>query len=228
MTKILGTELLKVGEFKSDIVNKPLKTLFIDEFTNNTVFEDLEFNLVHGKEFIQIKEKEFSQLGFYKRLCNYVDMKLYKRRTANRPFLMDYVRFIKQPQQEIITGIEAIKKAYDIGKNNPDIDIFEKTDGYNLFLDYVFVNSKDGFLPQSKEIEGNLELSRFKRLKYQKQAIEEGHIIELSKSKFRLVGKENVNDGWYGKYLIDEKDQDKINDLKIKLDELFRKYEFWK
>ena len=28
------------------------------------------------------------------------------------------------------------------------------------------------------------------------------------------------------KYLIDEKDQDKINDLKIKLDELFRKYEF--
>ena len=28
------------------------------------------------------------------------------------------------------------------------------------------------------------------------------------------------------KYFIDDKDQDKINDLKSKLDEVFRKYEF--
>jgi hypothetical protein len=187
MTKILGTELLKVGEFKSDISSKTLKTLFIDELTNNRVFEDLEFCCVDGKKFIQIKEKEFSQLGFYKRLCNYVDSKLYKRRTVNRPMLIDYVRFIKLPASEIMTEIEAVKKAYDIGNLPPIFDISTKTDGFDLFLDFVFANSKDGFLPKSQEIESSLELSRFKRLKYQKRAIEEGYILEVSKSKFRLI-----------------------------------------
>src|SRR4030065_719485 len=190
MTKILGTELLKVGEFKTDILDKTLKTLFIDELTNNRVFEDLEFCCVDGKEFIQIKEKDFSQLSFYKRLCQYIDMKLYKRRTVNRPMLIDYVRFIKPPTKDIMTEIEAVKKAYDIDILPLASDIFQKTDGFELFMNYLFVNSKDGFLPQAKEIESNLDLSRFKRLKYQKRAIDEGYILELSKSKFRLLDKE--------------------------------------
>lgn len=190
MTKILGTELLKVGEFKTDILDKTLKTLFIDELTNNRVFEDLEFCCVDGKEFIQIKEKDFSQLSFYKRLCQYIDMKLYKRRTVNRPMLIDYVRFIKPPTKDIMTEIEAVKKAYDIDILPLASDIFQKTDGFELFMNYLFVNSKDGFLPQAKEIESNLDLSRFKRLKYQKRAIDEGYILELSKSKFRLIDKE--------------------------------------
>jgi len=194
MTKIYGTEGLKVGEFKTDIVkDTTLKSLFIDENTHNGVFENLEHKLVHKKEFIQIKEKDFSQLSFYKRLCLYIDIKLYKRRTVKCTMPIDYVRFIKLPSESIMTEIESIKKAYGIGKNNPDIDIFEKTDGFNKYLNYLFVNSKDGFLPNSKELESRLELSRFKRLKYQKRAMEEGHVIELSKSKFRLVDKEDEN-----------------------------------
>ncbi|MFA5460052.1 MAG: FtsK/SpoIIIE domain-containing protein [Candidatus Paceibacterota bacterium] len=188
MTKILGTELLKVGEFKSDIVNKPLKTLFIDEFTNNTVFEDLEFNLIHGKEFIQIKEKEFSQLGFYKRLCNYVDSKLYKGYPVSYRSGINYLQLIKPPTPDIITEIEAIKELYEIDKNTPHMDILEKTDNYKKYTDYILVNSKEnGLLPSSKNIEVDLQINKHERLKLQNRACEEGIIEKAAKTRFKLI-----------------------------------------
>ncbi|MFA5397908.1 MAG: FtsK/SpoIIIE domain-containing protein, partial [Methanogenium sp.] len=165
MTKIYGTEKLKVGEFKTDIVkDTTLKSFFIDENTHNGVFEDLVFSLIDKKEFIFIKEKEMKKLSIYKRLCNYVDTKIYKRRMIEYTKNFDYRHYIKVPSQKIITEIEHIKETYDIGQNNPVFDTCVQSDDYSKFLEYIFRNNKEnGLLPSSKEIEGNLKITRYQR-----------------------------------------------------------------
>jgi hypothetical protein len=192
MTKILGTENLKVGEFKTDIVkDTTLKSFFIDENTNNGVFENLAHKLIHKKEFIQIKEKTQKKLSFYKRLCLFIDIKIYKSYPIELSEGIDYRQLIKTPKHEIVTEIEAIKELYEIDQNNPHMDILEKTDNYKNYTDFIFVNSKDnGLLPDSKEIEQRLRISKHERLKLQNRASNEGLIEKAAKTRFRIVGKE--------------------------------------
>ena len=197
MTKIYGTEGLKVGEFKTDIVKDiTLKSLFIDENTHNGVFKNLEHKLVYKKEFIKIKEKPQKKLSFYKRLCNYVDAKLYKGYPLNYRSGIDYRQLIKLPKENIMTEIETIKELYEIGKNNPDIDILEKTDNYKNYTDFIFVNSKEnGLLPSSKEIETKLQINKHERLKLQNRACDEGIIEKAAKTRFKLIRGGNDIDG---------------------------------
>lgn len=189
MTKIYGTENLKKGEFKSDIVRDVvLKSFFIDENLNNGVYENLSHLLVNKKEFIFIKDKEPKKLSFYKRLCKYVTAKLYKERTIDYMNHIDYRQLIKVPEQKIITEIEHIKQLYGFDQNNPQNDSFICSDNYSKFLEYIFRNNKEsGLLPDSKNIEGDLNLTRHERLKLQGRAIEDGYIEKAGKTRCRII-----------------------------------------
>ena len=195
MTKIYGTEKLKVGEFKTDIVkDTTLKSFFIDENEYNGVFEDLKFKLVDKKEFIFIKDKTPKNLSMYKRLCNYIDVKIYKRRMNEYTKKFDYRHYIKSVPDKIKTEIEHIKETYQIGQNNPEINTFVQSDDYSKFLEYIFRNNKEnGLLPSSKEIEGNLKITRYQRLGYLKKAIEAGYVDNTIKNKPKIIVKEGDN-----------------------------------
>jgi hypothetical protein len=189
MTKIYGTENLKIGEFKTDIVKDTvMKSFYIDEDTHNGVYENLEHRIIKQKEFIQIKDKQIKKLSLYKRLCNYVDMKLYKRRTIDCMSSIDYRQYIKLPEPSVIAQVEQIKQLYGIGQNNPQNDTSIQPDNYSKFLEYIFrQNKENGLLPDSKEIEGALKISRHTRLKLQDRAIEDGYIEKTSKTRFKII-----------------------------------------
>jgi len=188
MTKILGTENLKKGEFKTDIVKDTvIKSFYIDEDTHNGVYENLEHRIIKQKEFIQIKDKQIKKLSMYKRLCKYIDTKLYKRRTVNCMSCIDYRQYIKLPASTVIAQVEQIKQLYGIGQNNPPNDTSIQSDNYSKFLEYIFRQNKDnGLLPDSKEIEGALKISRHVRLGLQQRAVEDGYIEKTSKTRFKI------------------------------------------
>ena len=188
MTKILGTEGLKVGEFKSDIVSDTLKSFYIDEDLYNGVFENLTHRLVHEKEFIFIKDKEMKKLTLYKRLCNFIDTKIYKRRILECTKRFDYRHYIKAIPDKIVKEIEQIKGMYQIGQNNPENGTLIQSDDYLKFVDYIFRNNKEnGLLPSCKETEGDLNLTRSSRLKLLKRAIDEGLIDDSIKNKPKII-----------------------------------------
>lgn len=188
MTKITGTEGLKVGEFKSDIISDTLKSFYIDEDFYNGVFENLTHRLVHEKEFIFIKDKEMKRLSLYKRTCNYIDTKIYKRRILECTKRYDYRHYIKAIPDKIIKEIEAIKEMYSIGQNNPEFDTLIHQDDYSKFIDYIFrENKENGLLPSSKEIEKKLNLTRSTRLKLLKRAIDDGLIDNSIKNKPKII-----------------------------------------
>jgi hypothetical protein len=195
MVKISGTETLKEGEFKTDIINTDtvFKGFLINENENkqkklpkcNGVYENLKHKLIDSKDFFKIKEKRdiFERKWWHILLLN-----KYKRLVRTYHLGPGYHQFIKQPQNSVTSEIENISNKINMKKNPKKLHTFSNgTNGtnnqnYNNLLDYISKNKK---VPNIKECK-SLDITEKQRKTLLKKALEEGFIEKNGQTRYKL------------------------------------------
>jgi hypothetical protein len=206
MTKIMGTETLKKGEFKTDIFNNTGTVykgfLILDEEDKtsslpwcNQVYEDLYSVLVEGKtieeekkEEIFVKTKE-TRLDKYKRFLQRMLQKHNKSYDQELRPQLSYAQIIKPILNSVIKDVESIKKLSGMKKISKESNILIHGDNYEKFLQFIFVNfnEKNGQVPGIKETSEKTGIKEKQRRKFLTTACEEGFIKKKTKTSYEII-----------------------------------------
>jgi hypothetical protein len=198
MVKVYGTENLKEGEFKTDLLdtNTVYKGFLIMEEENkmkklpecNGVFSSLYLKLVLGIEPIQIKHKK-------KTNTNNLIQKFLSNRNKGYDLSYDlrqsYDLRIKYPTAHVVKEIEVILKASNFKKNAKDIhtDLEGHNDfSYENFIQFLesYSEPKTGIIPTAKKTFEKLGITEKKRTLLLKQAEKDGYIVKNGQTRFKL------------------------------------------
>lgn len=195
MTKIMATELLGPGEFKTNIFNdtsKVYKSLFISSEENkksklpysNKVFEDLKWILQDEKFFIEILEKKNTNDN---KILHKIASKFHKGYIEKLPHNISYPKLIKIIPNSVKNELADIKKLSQINQNSLENTQNEHGGNYFQLLRFLLENQKEnGLIPDGKLIMNQFKFSKRKKDELLKKAYEEGFLKKNSKTNFGI------------------------------------------
>lgn len=184
MTKVLGTENLDKGEFKTDFMEGIYKGFYVsDEETredpeSNGVYETLDLYLIQNKDIIEVKSKEHRTL-IEKYLIRKRQLKILafyrkylKRNVKSKEPLLFYEKYIKPSSNDVVSIVKDMKrlcKIDDLSAEKPQINngvhnsiIDEELE---KLLKYIFrnYNKENNNLPAAADIEKYMKIDKGSR-----------------------------------------------------------------